>query len=289
MTDEGRRRKLISVFQDTQKFYAEDTVLGKAIKYSQEHTKLYQADDYPALSPIVERRRGKVWVIKARSFEAAMSMHRDFPSEKIAVLNFASATNPGGGVRNGSNAQEESLCRCSTLYPAINQKWLWTKYYGVNRSAHDCLHTDACIYSPGVIICKTDKDIPKRMKSGDFVTVDVITCAAPNLRHIPSNGNNPETGVPTRIEPQQLYSLHVRRAKHILHIAAVNNAGILILGAFGCGAFRNDPHIVAKAYNTAIEEYRDRFDSIVFAIYYRDYETENFNAFQQELCPERSV
>lgn len=58
-------------------------------------------------------------------------------------MNFASAVNPGGGVRSGSSAQEESLCRYSTLYPTLNQQFLWKKYYEVNRQANDPLHTDA--------------------------------------------------------------------------------------------------------------------------------------------------
>ena len=72
------------------------------------------------------------------------------------TLSFASATRPGGGVKNGSSAQEESLCRCSTLYPTIDSGRFWERYYNVNREKKDNRHTDACIYSPGVIICKTD-------------------------------------------------------------------------------------------------------------------------------------
>lgn len=55
---------------------------------------------------------------------------------------------------------------------------------------------------------------------------------------------------------------------------------ILVLGAFGCGAFMNDPNIVAKAYSTALEDYLFCFDQIEFAIYCRPWETENYDAFQ---------
>lgn len=199
------------------------------------------------------------------------------------TLNFASATRPGGGVKNGSSAQEESLHRCSTLYSTIDRRWLWERYYEVNREARDNRHTDACIYSPGVVICKTDDSVPKRLEEKDFVTVDVITCAAPNLRSATSNRHNPETGKPVKMDSQELYALHVKRAKHILHVAAANGADILVLGAFGCGAFRNDPDTVAKAYGTALEDYRDRFDSIVFAIYCGGNDKSNFIAFEKRL------
>jgi len=225
----------------------------------------------------------QIRISKNKTFEVAMKLHQEFPDKKIAVLNFASATRPGGGVKSGSSAQEESLCRCSTLFPTIDRKWLWQKYYDVNRAAQNVLHTDACIYSPGVILCKTDESIPKRMKPSDFVTVDVISCAAPNLRNEPANYHYPETGKPVRMDPDQLRSIHMKRARHIMHVAAANKVDILILGAFGCGAFANDPEIVAQAYRMAIIEYLPRFDVIEFAIYCKDHETDNYKAFYERF------
>lgn len=277
-----RRLQLIEVFRDTQKFYTENKTLAAAVAYGRQKTKLYEADDYPQIS-ISDTKPGRIEIIAAKTFEAAMNLHKAFPDKKIAVLNFASATRPGGGVKNGSSAQEESLCRCSTLFPTIDRRWLWEKYYGVNREAKDNRHTDACIYSPGVIICRTDDTIPERLPEKDFVTVDVITCAAPNLRNVPSNWHNPETGGAIKVGTKELYDIHVKRARHILHVAAANEVGILILGAFGCGAFQNDPNTVAKAYRTALNDYSDRFDSIVFAIYCGARDKSNFDAFQKEL------
>lgn len=277
-----RRQQLINVFQDTQKFYTENKTLSAAVSYGRQNAKLYEADDYPQL-PAAAPKPGGIQVTAAKTFQAAMSLHEASPDKKIAVLNFASATRPGGGVKNGSSAQEESLCRCSTLYPTIDSGRFWERYYNVNREKRDNRHTDACIYSPGVIICKTDDSIPERLPEKDFVTVDVITCAAPNLRNVPSNRHNPETGRPVKMDSRELYALHVKRAKHILHIAAANEADILILGAFGCGAFQNDPDTVAEAYGAALEEYRDRFHSIVFAIYCGGNDRLNFTAFEKRL------
>lgn len=196
------------------------------------------------------------------------------------MLNFASATNPGGGVKTGSSAQEESLCRCSTLYPTLNQRWLWDQYYLPNREADDALHTDVCIYSPDVVICKTDESIPQRLPEEQFVTVDVVTCAAPNLRRVPGSRHVPDASNAASISKQELLQLHIQRAKHILHVAAANHVDCLVLGAFGCGAFENDPNVVARAYAVAIEEYRHHFEVIEFAIYCREWETDNYNAFK---------
>ena len=91
-------------------------------------------------------------VSKDRTFATAMKLRKENPDARIAVHNFASATNPGGGVTRGSRAQEECLCRCSTLYHTLNVKNLWDEYYGFHRSLHNVCYTDACIYTPDIYI-----------------------------------------------------------------------------------------------------------------------------------------
>ena len=271
--------ELVQVFEDTQRFYTENPILADAVEASRRNTKLYEADDYPPLpaNPIQRNdstqhndptqhnattqprastpRKQEVRVTKHKTFEAAMALHKEFPDKKIAVLNFASAMRPGGGD------------------------------YDVNRAAKDVRHSDACIYSPGVIICKTDESIPKRMLESEFVTVDVISCAAPDLKKKPYNRYNPETGRAINVDNKELYDIHLKRAKHILHIAAANRVDILVLGAFGCGAFHNDPEVVAEAYRDAIldDQYKDKFDLIEFAIYCKATETRNYEAFNRRI------
>lgn len=135
----------------------------------------------------------------------------------------------------------------------------------------DNLHTDACIYSPDIIICKSDTDFPERLPAEEWHKVDVISCAAPNLRREPVNQYNPE----------KLYDLHLRRAKGILNTAAIHGVDILITGAFGCGAFANDPHTVAEAWRDAVSDYGKIFSAIEFAVYCRPYETDNLKIFER--------
>ena len=268
-----RKQMLTEVFQDTQRFYTGTPLLASAYQESMNHTRLYQPDAYPALP---EKRTAPctVAVTKSKSFEAALRQHAQTPTRKIAVLNFASATNPGGGVLRGSSAQEESLCRCSTLYPTLAQPWLQNEFYQENRQRKDPRHTDACIYSPGVEIIKTDDSVPRRMPEKGWVKVDVISCAAPNLH--PRFG---ETKPAIQLTEEEQYLLHLSRAKHILHIAAANHVDTLILGAFGCGAFRNNPWAVSRAYRRALEDYKQYFVNVEFAIFCRSYEDENYTAF----------
>ena len=279
-----KRQKLIEIFWDTQNFYTHDQHLSDAITQTKSHTKFYEAKEYPEIHASADNET-TIHVTRHKTFEAAMKLRAEQQDWRICVLNFASAVNPGGGVKKGASAQEESLCRCSTLYPALTQDQLWRRYYLKNRDVHNKLHTDACIYTPDIVICKTDDDYPKRMQEGDWVTVDVISCAAPNLRNRKKHSLWPEEDRFADVTQERLYDLHVKRAEHILHVAVANGADAMILGAFGCGAFANDPKIVARAYKDALQKYGGYFKYVEFAIYCRDWETENYDAFQKELLP----
>ena len=80
-----------------------------------------------------------------------------------------------------------------------------------------------------------------------------------------------------------LYELHLKRARHIFRVAAANHVDMLVLGAFGCGAFRNDPWVVAKAYRRVTEEFRGHFDVIAYAVYCTPKDRKNYDAFRKYL------
>ena len=170
-----RRERLIQVFEDTKTFIREESTLAQKAAEARQATEFYPAEVYPQISAQPDKE-GTIRVTRKKTFEAAMALHKEHKDWRIAVLNFASATTPGGGVTKGSSAQEESLCRCSTLYPALTSNALWDAYYSVNRAARNPLYTDALIYTPNVTICKTDDQFPERLEEKDWVDVDVITC-----------------------------------------------------------------------------------------------------------------
>ena len=277
-----RRERLIQVFEDTCQFIKENPILSEKAAIAREAMEFYPAEKYPVIIAPPDKA-GEIRVTKRKTFEAAMEIHRLHSDYKIAVLNFASATTPGGGVTKGSSAQEESLCRCSTLYSALTSQALWNQYYSVNRAARNPLYTDALIYTPGVVICKTDEDYPERMPEEDWVEVDVITCAAPNLRRMPGNQYNLDKSSPVVVSPEELLQIHVKRARHILSVAANKRVDALVLGAFGCGAFQNDPAVVAEAYRDVLGDMKSYFRYVEFAIYCRPKETGNFEKFSRLL------
>lgn len=268
-----RKTEMVAVFEDTRAYIKENTVLSESVNKSIAGSRLYAADEYPE----IKRRTGlggvEITVTQHRTFEAAGYLHKKRPEARICVLNFASPVNPGGGVKYGSQAQEESLCRCSTLYPVLNRRDNWRDYYDINRASDDPLGTDALIWTPGITVCKSDNLNPVRLLPIDFFDVDVITCAAPNLRRVAEN----------EYTFLQLYNVHLQRARHIMHVAAAKGANVLVLGAFGCGAFRNTPNVVSQAWSDALPEYAGYFDAIEFAIYCSRRDTDNYDVFRHYI------
>ena len=273
-----RKEKLQSIFKDTMAQIKNEPKIKRAAHFSTQKTKLYDKNELPTIN-VAPNRSGTVLVNRNKTFEAAKHIHKQYPEKKVAVLNFASAVNPGGGVAKGSSAQEESLCRCSTLYCSLNQDELWQKYYPVNRAMKNPIHTDACIYSPDILVFKSDSAFPEMMSESEWFYVDVISCAAPNLRKRIGNAYNTEKGEAVRISTDELYRIHLERAKHIFTVAIDNGVNCLVLGAFGCGAFENDPTVVARAYADATAEFRKYFDLIEYAVFCRAFETKNYDAF----------
>jgi len=275
-----RREDNIEVFKDTTAFVNESVKLQNAIVVTRKSQKLYLEAD--SISEPVKRygQQAKVVVSGKRTLEAASG----YKMKKTCILNFASATNPGGGVVHGSSAQEEALCRCSTLYFVLDTDELMRDFYLPHRKTGNALYNDDLIYSPDVYAIKNDSSYPKRLSEDQWYKVNVITCAAPNLRERPSNMMNPDGGKQSaNISEGDLRVLLEKRIRRIFAAAGADGNEVLILGAFGCGAFRNPPKIVAKAFHKVFEEYEDCFEIVEFAVYHTQYETENYKAFQTEF------
>lgn len=269
---------LISVFKDSMSHIDGDSSLQQSVASSIASQQFIAEGTDIALPQPPYAEPAKVVVTKNRSFEAA----RPYAEQglKVAVLNFASSTNPGGGVTRGASAQEECLCRVSTLYPCLKDESMWDLFYAPHRKARNPLHNDDIIYTKDVIVFKDDDYQPLTQP----FAVDVITCAAPTLREQASNRYNPSDGDQAPdITPEQLLALHERRGRQILSAAAANGAEVIILGAFGCGAFQNDPAVVAQAYANILPDYLHYFRTIEFAVYCRPRSPQNFEAFNQAL------
>ncbi|WP_067474532.1 TIGR02452 family protein [Actinomadura hibisca] len=205
------------------------------------------------------------------SLQAARRLHLA-GADRIAVLNFASARNPGGGYLGGAKAQEEDLCRNALLYPCLLQA---PDYYTAHRDSPDLLYSDRVIWSPDVPV---HRDGDGRLLAEPYL-VSFLTSPAPNagevLRRDPS--------VRDRI-PRVLH----QRAERVLAVAAHHGARQLVLGAWGCGVFRNDPDDVAEAFHahlTAGGAFSTLFERVVFAVWDRSPDSANRRAFADRFTP----
>jgi uncharacterized protein (TIGR02452 family) len=187
----------------------------------------------------------------------------------VAALNFASARNPGGGFLNGSQAQEESLARSSALYPSQLRAW---EFYERHRGSPSLLYSDAMIVSPNCPVIRDDDGT--LLEQPHFVSF--ITSAAPNAGAIAVN--RPEE-MPAIAETLR------RRAESVLALAASRGDTRLVLGAWGCGVFRNDPRVVAEAFSGHLRhgEWSGRFEHVVFSVLDTAPSRETFAAFERAL------
>lgn len=199
--------------------------------------------------PSAERSLGScvVEVTPEDSFVAAQALVDDTKPETKPplVLNFANPHVPGGGVRYGARAQEEDLCRRSTLYLSL-ESMRAKAYYRENKSSGTDLFTDAAILSEHVEVFR---DATGRFLATPF-EVAVLTMAAPYYPDLRDD------------EVERLSVTFVQRILGLLYVAACNGYTRIVLGAWGCGAFGNDPYMVAKSFAEALRvfEVRDRED-----------------------------
>lgn len=269
-----------SIFQDTERMCKTDAELSAVTKISVANQRFIAEAEVVPTPELNIYKKANVVVSKKRTYEAAKA----YKGNHVAVHNFASATNPGGGVVNGAGAQEECLCRCSNLYFCLNTPDMWWMFYTPHRAAHDPIHNDDIIYTPDIVVFKTDTDRPELMERDDWYIVDVITCAAPNLREPPSNRYNSGDGTrAVTLSDRELQVIHEKRLRRILDSAVMNHADTVILGAFGCGAFCNEPQVVATAAANVVRDYMYAFKNIEFAVYCRPSDDSNYRVFNSVL------
>lgn len=263
--EENRR-----VFNETKSMCSGHPRLIKDIAFSRkwqravsEHDKILIKDRH------LYEESAQVVVSDKRTMEAA-SAYRGY---QVCVLNFASATIPGGGVTKGAGAQEESLCRVSTLYPCLNTGKMQSAFYNRHIKQRDPLHNDDLIYTAKVTVFKADTEVPSLLPEEDWYQVNVITCSAPDLKE--------NRGIKPQITDRELLFLHEKRFRRILDAALRTKNEVVILGAFGCGVYENDPRIVAQAAKNVLSDYLYAFRVIEFAVHCTSKDMLNYTIFKK--------
>ena len=257
------KNELISCFQDTLK-RAHSNVLKDKTAESCRTNKIYKEG---FVSNVPQRNEHSDIIVESGTTLATARKYLHIG--KTAVLNFANPENPGGGVQYGAMAQEECLCRSSNLYPCLCDASVFNDYYEYHRNLKNTFYSDRLIYTKDITVFKDDNDIPQILPEHMWFTVDVITCAAPYIAKRKYTNST------------ALLLLFKSRIRNIFEAARDNKADVIILGAFGCGAFKNPPLIVAEAFRQVIceQDYFKCFRKIVFAIKPTGEHCPNLNAF----------
>lgn len=228
-----------------------DTLIQSRVKYSYFDIKTHF---YTGFDLNVGRAEGNEVIIRKGG---TVSTGYEYAEKyKTAILNFADALEAGGLVWEGARTQEENICRCTNLYPVLASEECKKFYYDANRAhvektrailgRYREVYTDRIIYTEGVTVFKDDvtyENIEPRK-------LDVITCPSPR----------------EHLEPQDALGIYMGRIIAILMSAVENGAECVILGAWGCGAFGQNPYIIAKAFSEALKLYGGNFKKVVFAI-----------------------
>lgn len=231
---------------------------GQTVKFRGVRSMLSGTTKYSELVPtenVVYFENPKIYVQNIDTFEKAIELGKD-----AACLNMASSTNRGGGVLSGSRAQEESLCRRSNLYRSL-------------KKIDYPIPTFGGIYSPGVNIYR-DRD--NQVLSNIFKT-NVISVSAVNRPALTEDG--------LHVERRYIWLIK-EKMRTILRIAKINGHTKLVLGAFGCGAYRNPAGQTAELFSKILgeDEFKNSFEEICFAII-EDLNSKRTNNMEGNLLP----
>ncbi|MFY1687708.1 TIGR02452 family protein [Plantactinospora sp. WMMB782] len=235
-----------------------EVAIGDEVSRAVAGTRLHLPDEaLPAPEPLAGPPTVEV------TDESSLAACRRLDGDR-ACLVFASARNPGGGFLNGAQAQEESIARASALYPCLRAA---RDFYLAHRADPYLGYSDRVVHSPAVPVFRDDRGTPLPAP----YPVSFLTSAAPNLAAMRRNQPDRLGDVPAILR---------RRAARVLAVAAGYGHRQLVLGAWGCGVFGNDPATVAEAFAGALRA-SPWFERVVFAVLDREHGTPTLAAFHE--------
>lgn len=239
------------------------------VQAAKQGTKLYHSQ-LPGLGALLHPLPDADIKVTGESTFAAMDRLQREGRGRIGCLNFASAKNPGGGFLNGAEAQEEALSRASALYDCLLCQ---PEYYARNRANQSCLYLDLVIATPDVPFIRNDEG----QLLEEPLLASVITAPAPNAGAV--KANEPERA--SEVEPTLR-----RRAELVLYAAVCTGVEHLVLGAWGCGVFRNDPRMVARVFADLLgpgASWSAHFKKVTFAVFDPTGTGPNLQAFKNQF------
>ena len=261
--------KRVRILRETMKaaedgfYFVEEREVKLSFRFEQmKEVKLYSAEQIAQLPqiPLSVKEPARIVLRNQDTLEAAFDLHRRRKeSEKpVLVLNFANPYHPGGGIRSKPGTQEEHLCVKTTLLCSLETEKAWP-FYQVNLDCGTQAQTDTILYSPNTVVIRN----PDLSLREDPFPIAVMTVSAP---------------IASRMEPEELPELEKILRKRIygmIRTAIEEGYTRLVLGAWGCGNFGNDPELVSKLFHQILMESNpitgtgivDYFEEIAMAVF----------------------
>ncbi|GMH44427.1 hypothetical protein BSKO_12379 [Bryopsis sp. KO-2023] len=270
------RNVLRRIAQETVEYFEAEvssaSPVGQALQAAKQGTTLYSPESQPAIRTPSDPVSSSVYeVTRERTCSAVLRLVNEGFEDPLALV-FSSARKPGGGFLNGAAAQEESVCRCSGLYMCLKGNPM----YAINERNHrggntSCMYTSHMIYSPKVPVIR-DSDNQTEILA-EPISASFITAPAPNAGVARRRGADEEA---VRNAMRERIRLMLAIAQHYGH-------STLVLGAFGCGVFKNQPGMVAAVFHEELEgDFKGLFAKVVFAVL-DDEGGVNYGAFRNEF------
>lgn len=247
----------------------ENVSIKNETDFAVKNSKLFRVEDFPdefELNKIEGETQFEI--TDETTLEAAKRICKENEAENPFVLNFASAMSPGGGFLSGSQAQEESLARSSSLYPCLKANF---ELYEFNRRYPNIFYSDLMIYSPKVPVFRNDDgSLVRKPYLATFLTSPAI-----DVRFVKEKDES---------KMYLIEEVTKERARKFLWIANKENHQTLILGAWGCGVFQNDPAMIARIFDELLMgEFANCFERVVMAIYDRTPTKKVYQAFVERF------
>lgn len=261
MTDFPRnRRRLAEIYQKTidivnnGQYKTTDgkiVILGNDLEMRQNsrfYSKEFTVNDIPCKSTTTE-----IDVVNNDSIDAGLALKDE--GYNPVVLNFANRRNAGGGVLNGARAQEETIFRRTNIFRSLYQFTNYAEYFNLqkNRRQYPMDRNYGGIYTPYATVFRAyDYTLLNSPQKISFISVAAL--------------NRPQL-IDNMIAPE-LISVALNKIRTILRIGLYHGHDAIVLGAFGCGAFKNPPAHIALLFKQVINdlEFKNKFKRIVFAI-----------------------
>ena len=249
------KEELVASFQDTLE-KCQSGNLARLTKTAAASSRVYEEGF--ASNRLYKMHQSNVRVVEGSSFTTAWA---NLPYGRVAVLNFANPHRPGGGIRSRPGPQEEHLCVKTTVLCSLETEEAWP-FYQTNLDCGTQAQTDTILFSPNTMVIRN----PDLSLREDPFPVAVMTVSAP---------------IASRMEQEELPNLEniLRfRIRGMLWAAAVEGYTRLVLGAWGCGNFGNDPELVAKLFHEALQ---GCFEEVTMAVFDNSEDQYRYSCFEK--------